>query len=234
MRDVAHRAITVIIANDHPIVLQGLVGLLSGEPDFKVVAACEDGVAALEAILELSLDIALLDLRMPKMTGLDVLGKVSNEETRIVILTGFAEDQDVLVAISRGAHGILMKDAGASALITCLRRVVAGYRCVPPQLVRKELQLLAEAASVGQALTSREREVMCLIATGLSNKGVAEQLKISEGTVKLHLHHIYCKTGVSSRSALATLALRLGHIPRNKSSREVILSAPIAREVSPL
>jgi DNA-binding NarL/FixJ family response regulator len=92
---VTHGSIEVVIADDHPVVLQGLVTLLSDEPDFRVVAACQDGTAALEAILKHSPDVALLDLRMPKMTGLDVLGKVANENTRIVILTAFAEDDDV-------------------------------------------------------------------------------------------------------------------------------------------
>ena len=208
-----HGSIKVVIADDHPVVLHGLVTLLGDEPDFTVLAACEDGAAALEAILKYSPDVALLDLRMPKLTGLDVLGKVSNENTRIVIITAFAEDHDVMEAISRGVHGIILKASGADALITCLRKIVAGYRCVPPEFVRKELQRLAEANLVCQSLTSREREVMYLVAKGLSNKIVAEQLKISIGTVKLHLHHIYCKTRLSSRLALTTLALRLGYIP---------------------
>jgi two-component system nitrate/nitrite response regulator NarL len=124
---------------------------------------------------------------------------------RIVILTAFAEDEDVLAAVNHGVHGIIMKDSAAGALISCLRRVSAGYRCVPP-----ELQRLTETNFISQLLTSREREVMCLVAEGLSNKNVASQLNISEGTVKLHLHHIYCKTGVNSRSTLMTFALRLG------------------------
>jgi DNA-binding NarL/FixJ family response regulator len=125
------------------VVLHGIVGLLSGEPNFKVVAACDDGVSALEAICKHAPEIALLDLRLPKMTGLDVLERVSNGKTRVVILTAFAEDHDVLAAVSRGAHGIVMKDSAASTLINCLRRVGAGFRCLPPQLVTKELRRLA-------------------------------------------------------------------------------------------
>jgi DNA-binding NarL/FixJ family response regulator len=124
-------SIKVVVADDHPIVLHGLVSLLKREPGFRVVAACDDGVTALEAIVQYAPDIALLDLRLPKMTGLEILDKVSNEslETRVVILTAFTEDRDVLTAISRGVYGIIMKDSVASALIQCLRRVSLGDRC---------------------------------------------------------------------------------------------------------
>ena len=207
-----HTSISVVVADDHPVVLHGLVSLLKSEPDFRVLAACDDGVTALEAIAHHAPDIALLDLRMPKMTGLEILDKVSNQSlnTRVVILTAFTEDRDVLLAISRGVHGIIMKDAVANALLDCLRMVSLGNRCVPPELLQRELHWLTEAASIDQALTERERDVMRLIAEGLSNKDVADQLEISEGTVKLHVHHIYRKTGVRTRPGLIALAHRIG------------------------
>lgn len=202
----------LVIADDHPVVLHGLVALLTSELDFKILAACADGATALEAIFAHSPDIALLDLRLPKMTGLEVLDKVAsgNLPTRVVIITAFTEDLDVLLAISRGVHGIVMKDSVANALIQCLRTVRVGGRCVPPELVRKELNRQAEAASVVHSLTSRERDVLRLVAEGLLNQEVAKQLNISEGTLKLHLHHIYRKTNVNSRSALMSLARHLG------------------------
>lgn len=205
-------SIKLVIADDHPVVLHGLITLLTGEPDFKILAACEDGPTALEAIFEHAPDIALLDLRLPKMTGLEVLDKVasSNLLTRVVIITAFTEDRDVLLAVSRGVHGIILKDSVANAVVQCLRRVRAGGRCLPSDLVQKELRRQVEAASLVQVLTSREREVLRLVEKNLSNKGVAERLKICEGTLKLHLHHIYRKTGVSSRSGLITLAAHLG------------------------
>jgi len=207
-----HTSISVVVADDHPVVLHGLVSLLSGEPDFRVLAACNDGVTALEAIAHHAPDIALLDLRLPKMTGLEILDKISNQSlnTRVVILTAFTEDHDVLVAISRGVYGIILKDAVANALLGCLRTVSMGNRCVPPELLRRELHWLTEAASIDQVLTERERDVTRLIAEGLSNKDVAERLEISEGTVKLHVHHIYSKTGVSTRPDLIALANRIG------------------------
>ena len=202
----------LVIADDHPVVLHGLVTLLTSEPEFKVLATCGDGATALEAILEYSPDIALLDLRLPKMTGLEVLNKVAsgNLPTRVVIITAFTEDLDVLLAISRGVNGIIMKDSVANALIECLREVRVGGRCVPPELVRRELIRQEEAASVSQSLTLREREVLRFIAEGLLNDEAAKQLNISEGTLKLHLNHIYRKTNVKSRSALMNLARRLG------------------------
>jgi len=214
------KSITLVIADDHPVVLHGLVSLLRGEKDFKVLAACADGATALGAIFIHSPDIALLDLRLPNMTGLEVLDKISNGTlpTRVVILTAFTEDHDVLMAISRGVHGIVMKDSVANALIKCLRKVHGGGRCVPAELAAKELQRQAKAASVSLSLTSRERDVIRLLAYGNSNKSVAEQLKISEGTLKLHLHHIYRKTGVRSRSALVTLAQQLGDVLGNRTS----------------
>ena len=204
-------SIKLVIADDHPVVLHGLITLLTSEPDFEILAACEDGATALEAIFEHSPDIALLDLRLPTMTGLEVLDKVvsRNLRTRVVIITAFTEDRDVLLALSRGVYGIILKDLVANAVIQCLRRVRTGERCLPSDLVRKELSRQEEAASLAQSLTWREREVLRLVAKGLSNKDASEQLKICEGTLKLHLHHIYRKTGVSSRSGLITLA---GHV----------------------
>src|SRR5262245_22135882 len=210
MCEVTRGSIKVIIADDHPVVLHGLVSLLSAESDFEVLATCTDGAAALEAIVNYSPDIALLDLRLPKMTGREVMDKVPKENKRVVIITAFAEDHDVLAAVKRGAHGIIVKDSATRTLISCLRQVGAGFRCVSHDLIREELHRLTETNFIQQLLTSREREVLCLVARGLSNKNVANQLKISEGTVKLHLHHIYCKLGVRSRSVLMTLALRAG------------------------
>jgi DNA-binding NarL/FixJ family response regulator len=204
--------IKLVIADDHPVVLHGLVSFLTSELGFDVVAACDDGETALAAIVHHTPDIALLDLRMPKMTGLEILEKVSNEnlKTRVVILTAFTDDRDVLIAIGRGVYGIIMKDSVVHALLECLRTVSVGNRWLPPILIRNALQRLSEASSIDRMLTSREREVTRLVAKGLSNKDAAAELQISEGTLKLHMHHIYRKTGLHSRLALMTLARQLG------------------------
>jgi DNA-binding NarL/FixJ family response regulator len=204
--------IKVVVADDHPVVLHGLVNLLRGEGDFEVVAVCEDGAAALKAIHEQNPDIALLDLKLPKITGLELLELLSRENVkpRIVIITAFAEDRDVLTAVSRGVNGIVMKDAAPDLLIECLRQVVSGNRYIPPQLVSRALDRRIEAESVANALTARERDVILHVAEGLSTKQLAHRLGLSQGTLKLHLHHIYAKTGVNSRAALIGLVERLG------------------------
>jgi DNA-binding NarL/FixJ family response regulator len=206
-----HSPIKLVIADDHPVVLHGLINLLTSEPDFEILAAVGDGAAALEAIFDHAPDIALLDLRLPKMTGLEVQDMIAcgNVSTRVVIMTAFTEDREVLLAVSRGVHGIILKDSVADAVVQCLRRVRTGERCLPSELVQKELHRQKEAAALAQSLTVRERDVLRLVAKGLSNKSVADQLKICEGTLKLHLHHIYRKTAVRSRSGLIALAGKL-------------------------
>jgi len=207
-----YTSISLVVADDHPVVLHGLLSLLQNELDFDVLASCGDGAAALDAILAYAPSIALLDLRLPKMSALEVLDKVSNQnlKTRIVILTAFTEDRDVLMAVSRGVYGIIMKDVVANVLLECLRTVSMGNRCVPPGLFAREMHRLNEAASIYKTLTTREREVMRLIGEGLSNREVAEWLAISEGTVKLHVHHIYSKIGLNTRPALIALVHRIG------------------------
>lgn len=150
-------------------------------------------MATFEAILQYSPDITIVDLRLPKMAGLELLAKVSNArpKTRVVIFTESNEDRDLLAALSCGVHGIIMKESTADDLIRCLRSVCAGGRCLPQELVRKQRDRLSQAAFINAALTSQ--------------------------TAKLHLHHIYCKAGVSCRSALLRLALYLGSSLGNQS-----------------
>jgi two-component system nitrate/nitrite response regulator NarL len=204
-----------VIADGHPVVLLGLSALLEQEPDFRVVAVCKEGDAALAAILKYSPTIALLDLNLPKISGLEVLARVSMQmpTTRVVIFTSSIEHRGVLVAARRGARGIITKESMADSLIRCLRRVSAGQRCLPRALMMKERHQLSQIATINATLTAREREVVRIAAEGLCNKKLAARLGISEGTAKLHLHHVYSKTGTSSRSALASLALCLADAP---------------------
>ena len=205
--------IKIIIADDHPIVLRGLASLLSAEPDFTLAATCQDGIAALEAIRTHLPDIAILDLRMPGLSGLEVLAYVIEEglPTKTVFLTATTTDRHVLVAITRRAHGLLMKENASDELVACLRAVSAGKRWIAPEIIKAALNgetgFLAEVAPALRSLSTREREVMDLVAGGLSNKEVAAKLNLTEGTVKIHLHSIFNKTGVANRTALAALAL---------------------------
>jgi DNA-binding NarL/FixJ family response regulator len=204
--------ITLIVADDHPIVLHGLVALLNSEPDFQVLGTCQDGMAALEAIRKHHPDIAILDLRMPMLSGLEVLARVIEEglPTKTVFLTATANDRRVLNVITRHAQGLVMKETAADALVECLRAVTAGRRWIPAEVIQTALgSEVQRLTPVLKSLSSRELDVVNLVADGLSNKEVARRLGLTEGTVKLHLHSIYEKTGVHNRTTLAALALRL-------------------------
>jgi two-component system nitrate/nitrite response regulator NarL len=207
------RCVTVVIADRHPVVVLGLMSLLSAHNDFKVVASCYDGKKCLQAIRDLSPDVALLDIFMPGLTGLDILAAATSEHlpTRIVFLTASAEDRELIIAAARGAYGVVLKEAAPEVLVHCLRQVAAGRRLLPlasgeplhgPEYQNANLG----AENVLTVLTERERQIMHLVSEGLSNKEVGRQLNVSDGTIKVHLHHIYQKLAISNRTALAALA----------------------------
>lgn len=205
--------VSVVVADDHPIVLKGLLGLLSDESNVNIVAACSDGCAALDAIIANDPDIAILDVRMPAMTGTEVLASLRKMKlrTRVMLLTASASDSEILAAIAGGAKGIILKDMAADELIRCLSAIAHGGHWLPRNIVERALS--ADAAhpiaseEACKALTAREREISMLVASGLSNKEIADRLNVTDGTVKLHLHNVYQKTGVKNRTALAALAL---------------------------
>jgi DNA-binding NarL/FixJ family response regulator len=198
-------SVKIVVADPHPVVVYGLTSLLGAHDDFIVVAGCYDGTQCMQAIRDLSPDIALLDMFMPGLSGLDILASVTSEQllTRVVFLTAFAEDRDLLTAVARGAYGVIFKDATPSALVQSLRRVVDGRRFFP--LTNGNGNGNATNGNVLMVLTEREREIMHLVAEGLSNKEVGRLLNISDGTIKVHLHHIYRKLAITNRTALAAL-----------------------------
>jgi two-component system nitrate/nitrite response regulator NarL len=206
------RPLSLIIADDHPVVLQGLIALLREHRGFKVVASCPDGAECIKAIREFLPDLALLDINMPNLNGLQVLKAATAERlsTRIVFLAATPNDREIVAAVAGGAFGIMLKESAPDTLINCLRAVAAGHRWLPAELVdgaRERVRMVrAQFANVDAALTQREREVMLLVADGLSNKAVGRRLNVSEGTVKLHLHSIYQKVAVNNRTALAKFA----------------------------
>ena len=207
------RCVRVVIADRHPVVLCGLMSLLGAENDFDVVASCYDGRKCIQAIREFSPDIALLDIFMPGLSGLEILAAATSERlpTRVVFLTAHAEDRDLIIAAARGAYGVILKEAAPKVLVHCLRQVAAGRRLLP--LTNGEPQRAQEypprnaTGNVLTVLTERERQIMHLVSEGLSNKEVGRQLNITDGTIKVHLHHIYQKLAISNRTALAALAL---------------------------
>lgn len=206
-------AISLVVADDHPIVLEGLVKVLEAENGLEVRAKCQSGADALRAIREHRPDVAVLDIAMPEMTGLDAAARLKSEgmATHVIFLTANATDAHILAAIEQGARALLLKDAAISDLARCVRSVAEGQRIFPTDLVTAAIERETGRRSVGEflerTLSAREREVMLLVAEGLPNKEVARRLNLSEGTVRIHVHNIYQKTGIGSRAALTALAL---------------------------
>jgi len=202
----------VIVADDHPIVLDGLAQLLAGDPEFEVVALCKDGDEALSVIRKEKPEIAVLDVRMPHVNGLAILRAMVEERipTRVILLTAEISDDEVVDAVRLGVAGMVLKETASRQMLQVLSKVAAGETSLDQRVVRRAVdKLLRARAGVMQAervLTNREIEIVRLVATGLRNKQIADQLSITEGTVKIHLHTIFEKLGVSSRVELSNYA----------------------------
>jgi len=200
--------ISIIVADDHPAVLHGVTDVLQANADMNVLAACPDGVAAMQAIRKLKPNVAVLDIMMPGLTGLDVLTSIAAEghPTKVVFLTATATDAQLLEAAAGGAMGVILKDDALDVLVRCIRAVALGHCWLPSHLLDAALQRQGERSSMSlrlaRSLTSREREVILRVAEGLSNKEVAHHLSLCEGTIKIHLHNVYKKVGVTNRTAL--------------------------------
>ena len=207
------RPVSIVVADDHPVVLRGLVTLLNEDKTFRVIARCASGLEALEAIRTRKPDLALLDMNMPSLHGLEILKAVVAETlaTRIIFLAASLSDREIVAATAGGAYGIILKESAPDTLIRCLHAVAAGQKWLPAELVDGALERTMERhtqiARVEKLLTRREIEVMLRVSDGLSNKEVASLLNISEGTVKIHLHSIYHKVGVGNRTSLANFAI---------------------------
>ena len=201
--------IRVLIADDHVTVLEGLAAIISRQPDMVVVAEASDGRQAVERWQEHRPDVALLDLRMPVLDGLAAIEEIRRRDTsaRLIVLTTFDTDNDLLSAVKFGVKGYLLKDARREELLDCIRRVNGGETCLPAALVQKLAASLSR-----EALTSREVEVLEHLARGNSNKEISALLKISETTVKSHLGSIFRKLDVLSRTEAIATASRLGLI----------------------
>jgi len=199
--------IRLVAADDHPIVLAGMAEYFSLEPDIEIVAQVRNGIEALDAVFRLQPDVLVLDLRMPRMDGLTVLREMNRHgtSTKVVVLTALDNDE-VVEAVVLGARGVVMKDAAASDLVRCVREVAAGQKWlqngVATRTVERLLERRAGHRTSTDLLTRREAEVACMVAQGLPSKAIARKLSITEGTAKLHLHHIYEKLGLNGRIAL--------------------------------
>ena len=200
-------SIRLVLADDHPIVLEGLVQLFSIEPDFDVMAWVTTGDEAVQAVRKLLPDILVLDLRMPGTDGFAVLRQLKREllPTRTVVLTAL-DNEPAFEALRLGARGIVLKDLAPRFLVQCVRAVYAGRQWVEKGVAMHAAETLLKREAgiqvMGEVLTPREIEVARMIASGVSSKEVANELSISEGTAKLHLHHVYEKLNLDGRVAL--------------------------------
>ena len=210
--------IRVALADDHPIVLDGLEQLFRLEPDINVVARCRNADEALRAVRTASPDVLVLDLLMPGGGGLDLLRAMGDKDrrTRIILLTAVIDDDQLLEAIRLGAQGVVLKDMAPQLLVEAIREVHAGGQWLEQGLggraLRRLLSREKRASEAARLLSSREREIVRLVAAGLRNRAIADRLSISEGTVKVHMHNIYEKLDVNGRVELTNYARENGLI----------------------
>ncbi|MBN9389801.1 MAG: response regulator transcription factor [Chloroflexi bacterium] len=209
--------IRLLVADDHPIVREGLRALIATEPHMQLVGEAADGVKAIEQINALKPDVILLDLQMPRKDGLAVINEVVQEDpaVRIVVLTSFAEDEKVFAAIKAGALGYLLKDSSPDELLQAIRDVDNGESHLHPTIARKVMRELSKPATANQKptaepLTGREVEILGLVAQALTNREIGERLSISERTVRHHVSNILDKLHLASRTQATLYALREG------------------------
>ena len=211
-------SIRILIADDQQLVRTGFRAILSAEPDLEVVGEAGDGHEAIDASARLSPDIVLMDIRMPKLDGLAATRRLTAgaSKTRVIILTTFDLDEYVYEALRGGASGFLLKDAPAEQLVTAIRVVADGEALLAPSITRR---LIAEFArhpppdanpAQIEALTTRELEVLKLVARGLSNGDIGMELFLSDATIKTHVRHILAKLGLHDRVQVVVLAYESG------------------------
>ena len=201
--------IRLVLADDHPIVLNGLAQLFQLEADFEVLALCPDGEQALQAVRRHRPDLLILDLKMPVKDGLAVLREIRAEgaSPHVILLTAALDDSEVFEAVRLGVDGVVLKETAPDVLLRAVRQVHAGGQWLEKRSVGQALQRTfdreADARGVAAVLTPRELEIARMVASGLRNKEISDRLHISEGTVKIHLHNIYDKLKVPGRLELA-------------------------------
>jgi DNA-binding NarL/FixJ family response regulator len=213
--------IRVLIADDQAIARQGLQIILSAESDIEVIGQAHDGQEAVDLTTKLKPDLVLMDLKMPRLTGVQAtkLIKEKSPTTAVLVLTTYDMDDWVANAIRNGANGYLLKDTPPEELIKAIRGTVQGKSYVDPSVAGKVLQqmqsasvVVSERLELSEPLTERELDVLKLLAKGLSNQEIAEALHLSEGTVRNYLSTLFSKMGVSDRTKAAVLAIQHGLI----------------------
>jgi DNA-binding NarL/FixJ family response regulator len=204
--------IRILVVDDHPVVRHGLVAMLGYEPDIEVVGDAADGEEAVEAILELQPDVVLLDLRLPKLSGIEVMRQVRLQwpqtiplPIRFLVLTTYDTDQYIAQALAAGAQGYLLKDATPDELAQAVRSLMRGGAQLSPEVAARVLERMN-----GDELSARELQVLQLLVSGDTNKAIAKQLHLSQNTIKTHLRHIFSKLDVQSRAEAVAVGLQRG------------------------
>lgn len=213
-------AIHILITDDHAIVREGLRTLINTEPGMEVIGEAKDGAEAVTMACELKPDVILMDMVMPRMTGLEAIQKIKEEcpDARILVLTSFSDDETVFPAIKAGALGYLLKNTAPERLLSSIREVHLGRPSMSSDIANKlmsELQRQSDLPPTVDPLTDREMDVLKLIAQGMTNQEIADQLVISEGTARTHVSNILSKLHLANRTQAALYALREGYTPLN-------------------
>jgi NarL family two-component system response regulator LiaR len=209
------KPIRVLIVDDHEIVRQGIRAILSESEDIEVVAEASDGLAAIQQVKHTKPDVILMDLIMSNMDGVEAIRRITNQqpEVRILVITTYSGDDMVFPAIKAGAHGYLLKDAGAGQLVEAIHQVHKGEPWLHPDIARKLMQEISQpkpANPTPDPLTPREVEVLGLLAKGLENHEIADQLVIAEVTVRSHISRILDKLHLANRVQATLYAMRYG------------------------
>lgn len=207
--------IRVLVVDDHEIVREGLRTILAMESDIELLGEARDGVEAVEKALALSPDVILMDLAMPHMDGIQAIREIKTQkpDIRVLVLTSFAEDSQVFPAIEAGALGFMLKDTTSATLIQAIRIVNRDEPSLHPTVVRKLMAARTQkklSEEPTEPLTTREQEILALLAKGLTNQAIADQLVISELTVRTHVSNILAKLNLENRTQAALFALRHG------------------------
>jgi two-component system nitrate/nitrite response regulator NarL len=216
-----------VIADRHPVVLQGLSNVLGAHSDFNIVASCADGPGCIEAIRNLAPDIAILDGSMLGVSGPEILAIINaeNPSTQFVFFTASEVARELVMSAAADGYSYISKDVAPEILVQSLRQIARGRRLLPlptvDQAALREQSTITENALA--VLTDRERQIMRLVSEGLSNKEIGRRLNITDGTIKVHLHHIFQKLEISNRTVLAAMAISqddgTGLVPEHESSR---------------
>jgi DNA-binding NarL/FixJ family response regulator len=209
--------IKIVIVDDHPVVREGIGAMLKREPDFKIVGEASNGQEAIEKERELSPDVMLMDLRMPEVDGVEAITRIKAEkpEIKFIILTTYSDDEYIFRGIAAGARAYLLKDAPRDELFKAIRAVSRGESLIQPVVASRlldRLQELSKKSPSVDTLSEREVEVLNLMAKGVSNKDIADQLSITQSTVKTHITSIFQKLDVTTRTEAVTTALKRGII----------------------